>query len=317
MSTTYRDYYQVLGVDRGVSQKEIKAAYKKLARKYHPDLHTGKDKQAAEEKFKEINEAHEVLGDPEKRAKYDRLGEHWQDGQQWTPPDRDGFHFYTGGEPGFGTSGFSDFFETMFGGSRRGRHNMRGQDVESELALNLAEAYHGGKKTIQLTAQEACAACYGSGYLDRGACPYCGGTGQTGTEKTLEVKIPAGVRQGSKIRLKGLGRAGGDLYLTVRILPDPTFVLKGDDLESVVTITPDQAVLGDKVTAATMDGPVTVKIPAMSRSGHKLRLRGKGWPIKGNGRGDQYIKLAIDLPAHLSQGEKELYHQLAKLRKGV
>ncbi|MEG6512646.1 J domain-containing protein [Desulforamulus ruminis] len=327
---TYRDYYEVLGVERSAGEKEIKTAYRKLARKHHPDLHTGSDKQAAEEKFKEINEAYEVLSDPEKRAKYDRLGSNWRNGQEWqTPPDMEGFHYYASDNGDFGyESGFSDFFETLFGGARTARAgtrrgNLRGQDVESELPLTLEEAYRGGEKTIQLTSREICAACHGAGRQERGLCSYCGGTGSTSSQKTLEVKIPPGIQDGSRIRLKGQGGDGlaggnpGDLYLKVKLLPHEQFLLQGDHLESQVTVTPDQAVLGDKVTAATLDGPVIVKIPPMMNNGKKLRLRGKGWPRKQGGRGDQYVKVVIDLPAHLTEQEKELYTKLADLRKGV
>lgn len=328
----YRDYYEVLGVERKASDKEIKTAYRKLARKHHPDLHTGKDKQVAEEKFKEINEAYEVLSDPEKRAKYERLGANWRNGQEWQPPpDTEGFRFYTSGDGGFGhENGFSDFFETLFGGARTAgakpgarRANMRGQDVESELQLTLEEAYRGGEKTIQLTSRDICTACHGTGHQNSGLCSYCGGTGSTSTRKTLEVKIPTGIQDGSRIRLKGQGGEGlaggnrGDLYLKVKILPHEQFTIHGDDLESQVAITPDQAVLGDKVTVATLDGPVTVKIPVMMNNGKKLRLRGKGWPRKDSIRGDQYVKVIIDIPAHLTEEERELYTKLANLRKGV
>lgn len=329
---TYRDYYEILGVDRKASDKDIKSAYRKLARKYHPDLHTGNEKQAAEEKFKEINEAYEVLSDPEKRAKYDRLGADWRNGQEWQPPpDMEGFHFYSSGDGDYGyQGGFSDFFDILFGGARAAgvrsgvrRASVRGQDVESDLQLTLEEAYRGGEKTLQLTSREICAACHGAGILETGLCSYCGGTGSTSTAKTLAVKIPPGIQDGTRIRLKGQGGEGlnggerGDLYLRIHLLPHSQFILQGDDLESEVIITPDQAVLGDQITAATLDGPVTVRIPPMMRYGKRLRLRGRGWPKKDGGRGDQYIKVLIDLPAHLSDAEKDLYRKLADLRKEV
>ncbi|SHE82428.1 DnaJ C-terminal domain-containing protein [Desulforamulus putei] len=326
---TYRDYYEILGVNRNASEKEIKSAYRKLARKHHPDLYTGTEKQAAEEKFKEINEAYEVLSDPEKRAKYDRLGANWRNGQEWQPPpDMGDFHFYSSGDGEYGySSGFSDFFEMLFGrggaaGNRAGawQVNIRGHDVESELPLTLEEAYRGGEKTIQLTTREICTACHGNGFRDAGICHSCGGTGSTAGSKTLKVKIPPGIQHGTRIRLKGQGGEGlaggerGDLYLKINILPHSRFTLRGDDLESEVTITPDQAVLGDKITVATLDGPVTVTIPPMMRHGKKLRLRGKGWPRKDGSRGDQYIRVILDLPNHLSEAEKELYKRLADMR---
>ncbi len=330
--TTYKDYYKILGVERTATEQEIKSAYRKLARQYHPDLKTGSEKEAAEEKFKEINEAYEVLSDPEKRAKYDRLGANWQHGQEWQPPpDMDGFHFYTWNDGDLGATGFSDFFELLFGRTKANRTGagfrwepqMRGQDIESELQLTLEEAYRGGEKTIQLTSREICAACQGSGHLDRGICAYCGGTGNTTGRKTLEVKIPPGIQNGSKIRLRNQGGEGlgggqrGDLYLKVNIQPHPLFTLKGNDIESKVIITPEQAALGDKVTTATLDGDIILTIPPQTHSGKKLRLRGKGWPLKGGGRGDHYVEVVIDLPSLLSEAELDLYRKLAQIRKGV
>ncbi|WP_018086864.1 DnaJ C-terminal domain-containing protein [Desulfurispora thermophila] len=331
----FQDYYQILGVERGASDKEIKAAYRKLARQYHPDLFTDpKEKQQAEEKFKQINEAYEVLSDPEKRAKYDRLGAGWQAGQEWQPPPDMGDFFFYQGDPadftGFG-SGFSDFFEMLFGrdaafnAARRTRRTpraRRGRDMESELELTLEEAYRGGSKTIQLNTSQPCPQCGGAGLSAAGLCPRCGGTGSLPQTRTLEVKIPPALSEGSRIRLKGQGGEGaaggarGDLYLKVKLLPHPQFQLQGSDIHSTATITPDQAALGDKITVPTLDGPVAVSVPPGMRSGKKLRLKGKGWPIKGGGRGDQYVQIAIDLPAHLSEEERELYRQLAKLRLG-
>lgn len=328
MAAKFRDYYEVLGVDRNAGEKEIKAAYRKLARAHHPDLHPN-NKEEAEEKFKEINEAYEVLSDPEKRAKYDRLGANWRNGQEWQPPPgTEGFQYYSTGDTGFnGQDGFSDFFEMLFGGRRangpRGSVNMRGQDVEAELQLTLEEAYRGGEKTLQLTSRDICQACQGTGYQERGICSLCAGTGSSSVKKTLEVKIPPGVQEGSKIRLRGQGGEGlaggdrGDLYLQVKLLPHDNFTLNGHDIESKVVITPDQAVLGDQVTVNTIDGPVTVRVPARINSEKKLRLKDKGWPIKGGGRGNHYVRITIDIPRQLSQAELDLYEQLAKLRKGV
>ncbi|MGI6492308.1 MAG: DnaJ C-terminal domain-containing protein [Pelotomaculum sp.] len=327
MGVSFQDYYEILGVSRTATDKEIKSAYRKLARKWHPDLHTGKDKETAEEKIKLINEAYEVLSDKEKREKYDRLGANWRAGDDFQPPPgAEGFHFYTDGN--FGSSGFSDFFEAFFGGgfgpstrtSRRGP--VPGQDVESELELTLEEAYRGGQKSLQLSTREICQACDGLGSNGRSFCPNCGGTGSTSNYKTLSVKIPAGVADGSRIRLKGQGGEGlnggarGDLYLKVRILPHHIFKLKGSDLETEVTLWPEQAALGDQVSVPTLDGPVLMKVPAGSRSGKRLRLRGKGLPHKG-GRGDEYVVIKIDIPGHITPEEEKLYRQLAELRKGV
>lgn len=330
MAVSYQDYYEILGVGRNATEKEIKAAYRKLARKWHPDLHTGKQKKEAEEKFKQINEAYEVLSDPEKRAKYDRLGNNWRAGQDFEPPpDLAGVHFYTTGdfEPGL-RSGFSDFFEMLFGGARAAgrpgaaaRGAVRGQDVESEIELTLEEAYRGTAKTLQVASAKVCPECGGTGVRERRFCAWCGGTGTLPETKTLEVKIPPGVREGSRIRLKEQGGEGlgggprGDLYLKVRLLPHPVFTVRGDDLEVQTILTPDQAVLGDKVSVPTLDGPVSVSVPPGSRAGTRLRLRGKGLPRKGGGRGDQYVRIIIDVPASISEEEKKLYRQLRALRQ--
>ncbi|MCG8400485.1 MAG: J domain-containing protein [Firmicutes bacterium] len=332
MGVTFQDYYKTLGVERSATEKEIKAAYRKLARKWHPDLHSAKDKQEAEEKFKQVNEAYEVLNDPEKRAKYDRLGANWRDGQDFQPPpDMGDVRFYTNMGAG-GAGGFSDFFEMFFGGrgapfGRTGRTTrpggpVRGQDVESELELTLEEAYRGGEKTIQLSSREVCPACGGAGIGGDTFCSRCGGTGANAAVKTLTVKIPPGVRDGGRIRLKGqggegyAGGPGGDLYLKVRLLPHPQFKVQGDDLETEVVLRPEQAVLGDRVSVPTLDGTVKMKVPAGIRTGKRLRLRGKGMPLR-DGRGDEYVRVAIDIPERLSPEEEDLYRQLAALRKGV
>jgi len=336
LSVSYQDYYKILGVDRNATEKEIKTAYRKLARQWHPDLHTGKDKEEAERKIKQINEAYEVLGDKEKRVKYDQLGAGWQTGQDFhPPPDMEGIHFYTTSGEGAGMDGFSDFFEMLFGGggfgeargfgrrTTRPRSPVRGQDVESELELSLEEAYRGGEKSIQISTQEVCPACGGAGYENNSFCPRCGGSGIKTGFKTLTVKIPTGVGEGNRIRLKGQGGEGlrggerGDLYLKVRLLPHPVYKIQGRDLETEITLRPDQAVLGDKVTVPTLDGPVTMKVPAGTRAGGRLRLRGKGLPLEGGGRGDQYVLVKIDIPERLTAEEEHLYKQLAALRKGA
>ncbi len=330
MSVAFRDYYEILGVKRDATEKEIKTAYRKLARKWHPDLHTGKDKEVAEEKIKQVNEAYEVLSDKEKRSKYDRLGTNWRDGQDFRPPpDTEGFHFYTGTDAG--ASGFSDFFETLFGGgsrfggaTRTARRTgpVRGRDIEAELELALEEAYRGGEKSLQLTTRELCQVCGGAGIEGNAFCRMCGGTGETPGVKTLAVKIPPGVRDGSRIRLKGQGGEGlgggsrGDLYLKVKLLPHSVFKVKGEDLETEVIIRPEQAVLGDQISVPTLDGPVLMKVPPGMRAGKRLRLRGKGLP-NPKGRGDEYVVVKIDIPGHLSAEEEQLYRQLAALRREV
>ena len=304
MAVAFQDYYEILGVKREAADKEIKSAYRKLARKWHPDLHTGKQKAEAEEKFKKINEAYEVLSDPEKRSKYDRLGSNWRNGQDFQPPPDwgDNVRFYSsadfpGGEAdsraqvasatssklcsdeaapsGVTTAGAA-------GTRRRTRGPQRGQDVETEIELPLEEAYHGVSKTIQLSTGAVCAECGGTGTRERGFCPRCGGTGQVPDTKTLEVKIPAGIRDGGRIRLRGQGGEGtgggarGDLYLKVRLLPHPVYTVKGSDLETEVRLLPDQAALGDKVQVPTLDGPVIMTVPPGSHAGTRLRLREQG-----------------------------------------
>lgn len=299
MAVKYQDYYEILGVKRDASQKDIKSAYRKLARKWHPDLQPDDQKEAAEEKIKQINEAYEVLSDPGKRSKYDRLGNNWRAGQEWqAPPDMDGVHFYTNiNMDGGRWSDFSDFFETLFG--QASRHSsfyepgsLRGQDIESVLELTLEEAYQGGKKVLYLPGQ-----------------------------KSLEVKIPAGIQEGNTIRLRGQGSQGmnggpaGDLYLRVQLLPHPLYQVKGHDLEIELSLRPEEAVLGTKKDVPTLDGTVRITIPANTHTGSRLRLKNKGLPAKEGLRGNQYVHIRIDIPSDLSSRERELYEELNNLRK--
>lgn len=303
MGVAYQDYYEILGVERKASEKDIKTAYRKLARKWHPDLHSGKDKEKAEEKFKLVNEAYEVLSDPEKRNKYDRLGANWRNGQDFQPsPDMDGFHYYntTGGE---GLGGFSDFFENLFGGggftrtASGPRHTspLKGQDIEAELEITVEEAYRGSEKSIQFSTSSGI--------------------------KSLAVKIPTGIHEGCRIRLRGQGAEGlygglkGDLYLTIRIKPHPVYKVIDNDLETEITIRPEQAVLGGQVTVPTLDGNVNMRIPSAVQAGKRMRLKEKGMPSK-NGRGDQFVKIRIDIPTDISEEETKLYKQIALLREG-
>lgn len=334
MKTAFQDYYKILGVEKNATAKEIKSAYRKLARKWHPDLQPADKKKTAEEEFKRINEAHEVLSDPEKRAKYDRLGSRWKEGDEFSyqqQPGGEGGSSYSSGDfEGFGgTGGFSDFFEQFFGrggggfrAARAGREAVRGQDIESEIELTLENAYQGVTRALRISGGAVCEGCAGTGVMDRRFCSRCGGTGTVPQEKTLDVKIPAGVQEGIRIRLKGqggegLGGAGrGDLYLKVHLLPHPLFRLSGSTVESDLSLRPEQAVLGDKVTVPTLDGPVTVTVPPGSRSGAKLRLREKGFPLKAGGRGHHLVRVQIDIPAQISDIEKELYQKLSELSKG-
>ena len=315
MSVKFQDYYEILGVNRDAAEDEIKRAYRKLARKYHPDVN--KDK-GAEEKFKQINEAHEVLKDPEKRKLYDQLGSNWQAGQDFKPPPGwENVHFEFRGRPGAETfnfgGGFSDFFETLFGsrmggggraGARQGTWVMPGQDHEAEIEIDLESAYHGTTRTLTLQGHE----------IDP--------QGKVRpTLQSIQVKIPPGVTDGTRIRLTGKGGEGmgggppGDLYLKVHIEPHPRFTLDGHNLQVEVPVAPWEAALGATVQVVTMDGMVNLKVPPASQSGQKLRLRGKGLPKKGGGRGDLIARLKIVLPKKLTAKEKELFAEMAKTSK--
>lgn len=284
----FKDYYQTLGVSRDVSEEELKKAYRRLARKYHPDVSKEAD---AETHFKEINEAYEVLKDPEKRAVYDRLGSQYRAGDAFrAPPGWDaGSQFDVEGMGG----GFSDFFETLFRGqARRGGFGgaRRGSDQVASVVLPLEEAYRGGQRRITLSGP--------------------GGT------RTLDVQIPAGVMPGQRIRLAGQGEAGtgggaGDLYLDLEIAPHPLFRLEGRDIYLDLPVTPWEAVLGATITVPTLGGPVQVQVPPGSQSGRRLRLKARGFP--GSPPGNQYLTLQIQIPTISSDREKALYEELGQL----
>lgn len=312
----YKDYYKILGVGKNATEKEIKAAFRKLARKHHPDVNP--DDPRAEERFKEINEAYEVLGDPEKRKKYDQLGADWYRWQQagGRPGDFNWSQWAAGG-PGqrvhvrYGTpedledlfgggSPFSDFFTSIFGGmggSRRGNgfdfsaRPQRGQDLEYEVEISLSEAYHG---TTRLVTKDG---------------------------RRLNVKIPAGAKTGTKVRMRGEGGSGsgggeaGNLYLKVKVAPDPRFERKGDNLYTTVPVNLYTAVLGGQVRVPTLAGEVNLKIPAGSQNGQTFRLRGKGMPKLGKSGqyGDLYAKLDVQLPRRLTPKQRELFEQLRRL----
>jgi curved DNA-binding protein len=316
----YKDYYKTLGVDKNASEKEIKSAFRKLARKYHPDVNP--DDPQAETRFKEINEAYEVLGDSEKRAKYDRLGSEWQHWQQagGRPGDFDWGRWAAGPGSGrvhvrYGTpddledlfggaSPFSDFFNSIFGGlgggaggaSGLGGFNYeprlrRGQDLEHRIEISLAEAYHG---TSKLLAKDG---------------------------RRLEVKIPPGAKTGTRVRVRGQGSSGvaggqaGDLYLRVAVVDDPRFERKGDDLHTTVQTDLYTAVLGGEVRVPTLAGDVKLKIPAGSQNGQIFRLRGKGMPRlrRSSEHGDLYARLDVRLPTELTPEQHRLFEQLRHL----
>ncbi len=338
MAVTYQDYYEILGVPRNATQEEIQAAYRKKARKYHPDINKEKE---AEDKFKKIGEAYEVLRDPEKRKRYDSLGANWQAGEDFTPPP--GWEAWQQGAGGHGTngygtsysfsfddlgsfgSGFSDFFDTLFGGngffgggpgfnqagSFKGRkkqsgnkfwaggsrdpfQSVRGQDQEAELTITLEEAYRGCRKNITLA--------YGDG----------------GNTKNLEVSIPAGTTNGKKLRLSGQGGRGstgseaGDLYLKVHIAPHHKFRVNGSDLEVDVPVTPWEAVLGTKIQVPLVTGTANLTLKPGIQSGQRLKIRGKGLRKKKNEWGDLYAVVKIVVPKQPTPREKELFEQLAE-----
>jgi DnaJ-class molecular chaperone len=332
----YKNYYEILGVDKNAAEKDIKSAYRKLARKWHPDANPDNPK-AAEEKFKDITEAYEVLNDSERRKKYDLLGNDWQQAarqaeqqRSYRQAQRDAtfdFGGYTGAGAagGAGATGFSDFFDMFFSGmgNRRGTGSTtfgeKGGDLETTIDLNLDEAYNGGKKSVSLQIEDVCPRCGGTG-TDRGrVCPQCHGTGRQIQTKKFDVTIPKGVREGQRIRLTGQGSAGpggrGDLYLVVNIVDDGTYERKGDDLYVDLPVSIYDLILGAEVRVPTMTGDVTMTIPAGTQNNKLLRLTGKGMPkLKNGGFGDEYVRLVGQLPDKLSEKETKLFRELAGLR---
>ena len=334
MAINYKDYYKVLGVPKNAAEKDIKSAYRRLARKWHPDANP-KNPKDAEEKFKEISEAYEVLGDSDKRKKYDALGSDWQRAAQQAEQQRryrnqqqEEFHFNFGGAGG--PSGFSDFFDAFFSGAGGGGRRtagkpfqQRGQDLETSLDLSLHEEYDGGKKAVALQIEDLCPVCHGTGTLNNEICPNCHGTGRVLETKRFDVTIPKGVRDGQRIRLAGQGGTGigrgpkGDLYLVVHTVDDPLYTRKGDDLYVDLPVSIYDLVLGGEVRVPTMGGDVNMTVPAGTQSNKLLRLSGKGMPhSKGAGSGDQYVRLIGTVPQNLSDKELKLYRELASLRNG-
>lgn len=320
----YKDYYATLGVPKSATEKDIKSAYRKLARKWHPDANPNNQKQA-EEKFKELSEAYEVLGDPQKRKKYDLLGSEWQQAAQQAEQQRQyRTQFDTAGLDLGGASGFSDFFDLFFSGIGRRPQatgfKRRGQDIESVLELSLRDAFGGGKKSISLQLEDACPRCHGTGTERGRLCSNCHGTGRAVVSKRFDVTIPRGVRDGQRIRLAGQGGSGspnGDLYLIVKLAEDATYKRKGDDLYVDLPVNLYDLVLGNEVDVPTMGGRVAMTIPKETQNNRLLRLAGKGMPkVKGGGAGDLYVRLIGQLPQHLSEKERDLFEELAALRNG-
>ncbi len=348
-----KDYYAILGVSKNATDKEIKQAYRRLARKHHPDVNPG-DK-GAEARFKEISEAYQTLGDREKRAQYDQFGHQGQFWQQAGQPG--GFNYsYTTAGPGFDVEDLGSIFGSLFRDRNRTAsppHAGRKQDVSHPLELTLQEAYTGTTRTANLSLPETCASCRGEGAAPEGMqkCPACGGTGspprrgglfafseacpqcegrgrvilrpcpacrgagEVLRSRRLEVKIPAGVAEGQKIRAAGQGPGGGDVFLITHIKPDRFFTRDGDDVRCEVPITIPEAVLGAEIEVPTLNSQVKVTVPPETSSGQTLRLSGLGFPrLKGSGRGDQYVKLRIAVPKRLRAEEKELIKKFAELR---
>jgi curved DNA-binding protein len=303
MSVQYKDYYQTLGVPRGAGDADIKKNFRKLAREYHPDV--AKDKKKAEEKFKEINEAYEVLSDKDKRKKYDELGANWKSGAEFRPPP--GYGGYGGqtfrggrGQPQgfeefeFGGTGFSSFFEQLFGSRMRGGaggFNQRGgftqeepesRDIEGDILVSLDEAKHGSVRTVTVRHENR--------------------------TENHQVKIPAGITEGQKLRIPGRGEHGGDLYLRIKLARHPDFEVDGHNLFHELEIAPWEAALGAEISVPTLDGRVSIKIPAGTASGQKLRVRGRGLGKDG----DLFVVTKIVVPEKISDAQKKLWEQLAK-----
>lgn len=312
MSVDFKDYYTILGIPRTASDDEIKKAFRKLARQYHPDV--AKNKSTAEEKFKEVNEANEVLSDPQKRAQYDELGENWNHPERRRSQPQNGYRGNSEEEAGvhFDGTGFSDFFEQFFGqrhhssdhfdpssgrsGSFSGPH--RGRDIESHILVALNEIMSGSTRTIQLQQVDP--------------------KTRKPTLQTLKVKIPPGVREDQLIRLAGKGEEGmeggpsGDLFLRVKFATHPDYQVKGFDLFYALELSPWEAVLGATIQIPTLEGLISLKVPAGTEAGRQFRIRGKGLPSRAEIRGDLFAVTTILVPSQLSADEKDLWEQLAK-----
>jgi curved DNA-binding protein len=337
MSVQYKDYYAILGVPRTASDADIKKAFRKLAREYHPDV--AKDKKRAEEKFKEVNEAYEVLGDATKRKRYDELGANWKSGAEFRAPP--GWENFTGqrrsggGGMGkadyefqFGGTGFSDFFEQLFGARRAGGAGgaagfadedqaERGRDIEGDIMVTLEEAMRGSLRSVNVRRAVECDGCAGTGRRGQRVCPTCSGEGRVSKSETYQVKIPAGVAAGQRLRLAGRGEAGahggeaGDLFLRVRLARHPDFEVEEHNLIYEASVSPWEAVLGANISVPTLDGRVNIKIPPGTQNGQKLRVRGRGLPKRDAQRADLIVVTRVEVPVQITDAERALWEKLA------
>lgn len=321
MAVDSKDYYSILGVKRDASESEIKKAYRKLARQHHPDVNPG-DK-SAEAKFKKINEAYEVLSDKENRQKYDQYGDQWQHANQFAQAGRQGAGRR---ESHFETSDLDSLFGGLFqgfrtGASRRGRQPRRGRDIEYPVDVTLEEAYQGTSRILNLEVEEPCSVCQGSGRIQDVPCSTCRGSGIELRSKRIEVKIPAGVDNGSRVRIAGKGEPSysggrnGDLYLSVSLTPHQILERKGDDLHVEVDVPLTMTMLGGEIQLPTPRGKLALKIPQETQNGRIFRLAGQGMPHLGTSkRGDLFAKVKVVLPTGLSEEEKGLFQELGQLR---
>lgn len=363
MPVAFKDYYSVLGIPRSASESEIKSAFRAKAREFHPDTHP--DDPTAEDKFKEVNEAYEVLSDSEKRKMYDRFGEDWQRYRDagidpndtsfnrgtgrttyrtnaTSSQDDDFEQWFTGGgapsgswewteSGGYRDSGgrFSDFFNLLFGNDERGGRQAtrtsrpaRGEDLEVNADITLQEAFDGTHRKLTVNSPELCKTCGGTGIARGTSCPTCNGTGQVSRTKTLEVKIPQGVKTESRVRISGQGGPGlnggpnGDVYLLINVIADSRFKMDGRNIRTEIEIPLYSALLGGEAVVQTMGGKVALRIPEGTQNGRVFRLRGKGMPARGSSpAGDLLVTVHVALPTDLSDEETKLFTQLRDMRQ--
>jgi len=316
----YKDYYKVLGVSKNASAEDIKRAFRKLARRYHPDVNPGDKK--SEEKFKEINEAYEVLSDIAKRRKYDTLGPNWQ--EQFGYPSGAGGRStnFRSSTMDYNSAGFSDFFEALFGRSSASTRKT-GEDIEQRVEVAFQEAYLGGMRTFNIQTTETCPICRGTRIVAGRSCNNCNGLGTLARSKRIQVKIPAGVDNGSKIRVAGEGQPGsgggprGDLFLVISVKTDPLFERRGDDLYSDIDVDLVTAILGGEVAVATPDArKLVLTVPPETQNGRLFRLANQGMPhLRSEGNGNFFARVKVVLPMGLNDDERGLFEQLARSRR--